>query len=285
MTTLTLTATEQGYSKLWDSMTVRPNRVETVKSIAARIKALETVFRAVQAATNVPWQWVGAVLYREADLNLKGAFCNGDPIIGTGRKTTHVPRNMGPYATWAASAIDEIKRRGLDKIARWSVERMLFEGEAFNGWGYLGKCNSPYVWCYTILYGPPEADGGKYIADHVFSRSANDVQCGLAAIWAELALIDGETAELLKDRELKPQPKVIQDATKKANAGKRKVITGAGTAATAGGASATHKATTETATPIFETPIAVILMGGGLIIAIAAVALSVRTGNLLKARW
>jgi hypothetical protein len=81
---------------------------------------------------------------------------------------------------------------GLDKVPAWTLERILYEIEKYNGWGYLGKCNSPYLWSWTNQY-----SGGKYVADHVFSRTAFDVQAGCVAILKALAEFDADVAARL----------------------------------------------------------------------------------------
>lgn len=281
----TYAAAENGYHNLWDRAKLRSLRETAAKTAADRIIADKAAFEAVQTATGVPWQWIGAVFMRESNLNMHGAFANGDPIIGTGRKTTHVPAGRGPFPTWAASAIDEIQRRKLQGVNNWSIERMLFEAEAYNGWGYLGKCNSPYVWSWTTEYGPPESQGGKYVRDGVFNAGTVDTQPGVAAIWKEMAAIDNQTNQLIARREEAPDPKVIKQAASQANAGRRHAAVGAGAAAATGASAAAHTAAVQPAVPILETPMALTMMGGGLTIMIVLVALNVRTGNLLKARW
>lgn len=283
--TLTAAETQAGYHSLWDAATIRSNRSASALTIAHRILAVKPRLVAVQVKTGVPWQWIGAIFVREADLNFRGAFANGDAVIGTGRKTYDVPANRGPFATWEESAIDEINRRGLPKIglANWSVERMLFEAEAYNGWGYLGKCNSPYDWSFTTEYGPPEEKGGKYIRDRVFSYSAVDVQCGVAAMWKALATIDADTATLLGNRQVTPPKGVIEDAKKKATAGLRKTATAGGTVAAGGAAGSISKNAGADIQANHSILLAFIIVG--VAVAAVAVSLTISTGNLLKARW
>ena len=60
----------------------------------------------------------------------------------------------------------------LDQVKVWSVERMLYECEKYNGWGYLKRGPSPYLWSWTNIY-----RGGKYVEDGVYSASAWDQPC------------------------------------------------------------------------------------------------------------
>jgi hypothetical protein len=118
---------------------------------------------------------------RESSCNFAGVLHNGEHIIGTGRKTTLVPKGRGPFSSWSDAAIDAIKLHGLHKITDWSIERLLYEAERFNGWGYQPRGPSPYVWSGTNWY-----KAGKYIADGVYSATHIDTQLGVAIIWKQL---------------------------------------------------------------------------------------------------
>jgi lysozyme family protein len=92
-----------------------------------------------------------------------------------GRKTKLVPAGRGPFATWEDAATDALKLKGLHKITDWSIERMGYEGERFNGLGYVGKgVNSAYLWAGSTL-----EQSGKYVADHVWNKSFDDPQIGV----------------------------------------------------------------------------------------------------------
>jgi lysozyme family protein len=173
--------TAAGYRKLWASATVLPGKHAAAANIAAKIIANRAPYEAVEKKTRVPWFMVG-VLH------------NGEKIIGSGRKTTLVPAGRGPFSTWEAAAIDALTMppHSLDRVPAWTIERILYEIEKYNGWGYLGKCNSPYLWSWTNEY-----SGGKYVADHVFSRTAFDVQAGCVAILKALAELDAGVAARL----------------------------------------------------------------------------------------
>ena len=59
--------------------------------------------------------------------------------------------------------------------------------------------NSPYLYGGSTIYGPPEAKGGKYVADHVFDSSVVDTQLGTGVILKALMQLDssidlGDTA-------------------------------------------------------------------------------------------
>lgn len=179
----TFEAARAGYGNLWRAAAVKGGQDDAnAELFAGKILAAEDRYKAVQAATGVPWFFVGALHMREASCNFGGVLHNGQQIIGTGQRTTLVPAGRGPFATWEESAIDALKGKGLDDVPSWPIERMLYEAERYNGWGYLGKTNSPYVWAGTT-----QEQTGKYVADHVWDASADDKQLGVAAVLKRLA--------------------------------------------------------------------------------------------------
>lgn len=230
-------ATERGYHNLWAKAAIRKERLGSADNLAKRALDNRKIYDDVTAKTGVPWFVLAAIHTRESNMSFKGVLHNGQPIIGTGRKTTIVPVGRGPFGSWVEAAIDAIAFKKLDQVQRWSVERCLFECERWNGWGYLGKGNSPYIWSWTTLY-----QSGKYVKDHVYDPYAVDVQPGCAAIFKALAKIDPSVAHALADSEPTAPPAVIKDAAKEATSTERKIAAGAGagTVATAG-----TKATTD----------------------------------------
>lgn len=162
-------------------MQVLPSRARLVDRAARYIIAHRSEYDAVEKATGVPWFMVGAIHWRESSGDFRGCLHNGDKIIGTGRKTYHVPAGRGPFWTWHASAIDALTMppHSLHRVPDWSIERVLYETEKYNGWGYWyhGDHSSAYLWAGTNI-----DHGGKYVADHVWSSSAKDNQQGAAAI-------------------------------------------------------------------------------------------------------
>jgi lysozyme family protein len=183
----TYEASHQGYLNLWTKAKVLPRRQAEVDRVAQRILANRKQYDAVEAATRVPWYLVGALHQRESSGDFHTHLHNGDSLS---EYTVHVPAHRpqvghGPPFTWIESAIDALTMRGLEKIPSWPIERVLYEAEAYNGWGYTAKgVNSPYVWGATNLQQP-----GKYIADHVWSATAEDTQLGVAAILKGLSTI------------------------------------------------------------------------------------------------
>jgi lysozyme family protein len=186
--------TAAGYHKLWSSAKILPGKRAAAEAIARKLMGHRVAYEVVEKKTGVPWFMVGVIQNREASMNFASVLHNGEKIIGTGRKTKLVPAGRGPFATWEEAAIDALTMppHSLHRIVNWTLERILYEIEKYNGWGYLGKCNSPYLWSWTTEYG-----GGKYVADHVFSRTAYDSQAGCVAILKVLAEMDAGVAARL----------------------------------------------------------------------------------------
>jgi lysozyme family protein len=192
----TFEAMKAGYKNLWKSAKVRPDCVEKVMPAVHRILKDKERYEAVEAMTGVPWFWIACAHDRESSGNFKGVLHNGQQIIGTGRKTTLVPAGRGPFDTWEEAAVDALALKGLSSIKEWTVERMLFEWERFNGFGYVKHgVNSPYVWADTN-----HEQSGKYVRDGVFDPNADDKQRGCAAVLLMLSEHDEEIKKRITGR-------------------------------------------------------------------------------------
>ena len=167
-------ALRTSYANSWAAMKVKPNLIPQLKAIADNFAANRARYDAVQQATETPWWWAAIAHKRESDCDFSTYLGNGDPL---NRVTRDVPSGRGPFPTWQAGAIDALHYDGIDKWTDWSIEGALYKFEAWNGWGYRGKTNSPYLWAWTNQY-----ESGKYIADGNYSASAIDHQPGCAAM-------------------------------------------------------------------------------------------------------
>ena len=105
--------------------------------------------------------------------------------------STIVPKGRGPFTgpdAFANGALDALRLEGFIGANDWGIARTLYRLEGFNGYGYHGKgVNSPYLYGGSTVYGPPEAKGGKYVADHVFNAGVVDTQLGTAVILKDAA--------------------------------------------------------------------------------------------------
>lgn len=221
----TFSATGKGYGNLWDQAAIKMARRKEVEWIADKAIQNKRRYMHVEHVTGCPWYVIAAIHMREGSMNFGTHLHEGSSLSG---RTKNVPKGRPktgtPPFTWEESAVDAltVAPHDMRKVGRWSVERMLYELEKYNGWGYMGRTNSPYVWAGTNVY-----SSGKYIRDGVFDPTYVDTQQGCVAIIKAIAEKDAMVADRLKDREAKP-PKEIIDAEKKNGGTAGKVITGAG---------------------------------------------------------
>ena len=102
----------------------------------------------------IPWWFIAALHYREADCLFSTHLHNGDPLT---RRTIHVPAGRplsgSPPFTWQESARDALQMSGLWGLTDWSVATALWQAERYNGFGYRTRgAVSPYLWSGTSQY-------------------------------------------------------------------------------------------------------------------------------------
>ncbi len=271
------TSTAKGYGKLWDEATVNTNKTSAALVICqTKMIKNKATYQKVEKAIGVPWYFVAALNVRESDGSLLTHLHNGDPLTA---RTVHVPagrpRAGSPPFKWYDSAIDALTMppHSLEGI-HWSVERMLYEMERYNGFGYVRRNeNSPYVWAWTTKQQP-----GKYVRDGVFSENAWDTQVGTAALLKTMATLDPAVAAALRvDREAAAPPDVIKQATKKGRTVR--------TIGAAGGTAGTVKTTATTHTSVSHVAIDMAIVGFGILaFAIGAYMVSHRT-KFIQLKW
>lgn len=222
MTFPSFEAAKAGYGKMYRSMTIRPERRAALEHTARTILRGKSRYLVVERTTGVPWFCIGLIHDREADCNFACHLHNGDngapDAMGRlTRRTTHVtagrPLSAPPW-TWEQSAKDALAVDGLDRITDWSIERILYMNEKFNGGGYVGhNVNSPYIWGGSNHYGDrsdPEQHG-KYTSDGVYNPNFIDTQLGCAPMLAVMMEMDPSIAvwlgSPLKTTVPAPEPK------------------------------------------------------------------------------
>jgi hypothetical protein len=109
-----------------------------------------------------------------------GEYVIGPSAMASGRKTVLVPRGRGPFPDWNTGAIDALTHEGYVGVTDWSLPHALFLAEAYNGWGYLGKINSPYIWSWTNLYSSGKFQENRH--GSWFNPNLRDPQPGVAAM-------------------------------------------------------------------------------------------------------
>lgn len=178
-------------------METKASKASDINTTAAHIVANKAQYQEVESATAVPWFVVGLIHAMEAGLNFKCHLHNGDPLSA---RTRQVPRGRPvagtPPFAWKDSAIDAIQYDGLDKVREWPIERICFELEKFNGWGYLqhhSEVNTPYLWSGSNHYAR-----GKYVADGQWSSTAVSGQSGAMPILKRITELDSQVASVIE---------------------------------------------------------------------------------------
>lgn len=165
-------------------------RSTQINAQAAKIEASRARYERASKATGVPWDVIGVIHYRESSGDFAGVLHNGQKIIGTGKKTTLVPKERGPFSTWEAAAIDALMNCApfAAKNKDWSIAGTLDILERYNGLGYRKKgLPSPYLWAGTDQY-----IKGKYVADGEYDPNHVDQQLGVAPILMKLREGNGD---------------------------------------------------------------------------------------------
>jgi lysozyme family protein len=178
------------YRTLWKSMTLRPSKIGAIDAIAKRILANKERYVEVSKKTGVPWFLIAGLHYRESNLNFKKHLHEGSSLNDRTKKIPKGhPKAGNPPFTWEESAYDAlVNLKGLNKIKDWSIERIIYEVERYNGFGYRNNKYplSPYVWNGSTHY-----TKGKYVDDGVYNRNHVDSQLGVIAILKRLDEMDG----------------------------------------------------------------------------------------------
>jgi lysozyme family protein len=175
------------YAADWQRMVIKDSKRETVEAIARKLIKYKPRYQAVADKAGIPWFFIAVLHQRESDADFTTHLDNGDPLSA---RTYHVPagrpRTGRPPFTWEDSAVDALTMQGLDKIKDWPIERLAFECEGYNGWGYHSHgVPSAYLWSFSNIY-----RSGKYVADGVWSSSAIDAQCGTMPMLLTMSMLD-----------------------------------------------------------------------------------------------
>jgi lysozyme family protein len=121
--------------------------------------------------------------YTDRGLDFQTHLHNKDPLTD---RTVQVPAGrpkLGqPPFTWEDSASDAVELFGATSTPDWSIARVLYFMERYNGFGYRRRqVNSPFLWNCTSQY-----TKGQFVADHVFDPEATPERCGVAALLKRL---------------------------------------------------------------------------------------------------
>jgi lysozyme family protein len=143
-------------------------------------------YETVAAKVGIPWFVIACLHRRESDQNWKACLHNGEAIIGTGKRTTKVPKGRGPFATWEEAALDAF--HGEWHAYDWDLGGILEFCERYNGLGYRKHgVQSPYVYDYTTAY-----TKGMFNRDDHWDPNLKERRAGVAAMlkcFEELGII------------------------------------------------------------------------------------------------
>lgn len=166
------------YGANYDKAEINPKYLSSAKKAAQTVLAGKERYKVIADHFGLPWWVIGCIHWREASCSFKGVLHNGEKIIGTGRKTSLVPRGRGPFETWEEAAIDAIKFDSIDtKCKRYglSLEGILKAQEAYNGMGYFNY-HPDQLSCYLYSYTNIVKPYGRYTHDgkYDYNADAND---------------------------------------------------------------------------------------------------------------
>lgn len=165
------------YQRLYDQCEIRPNRFKMVDKVVDGILADQERYESVGKALSIPWFLIAAIHNLESSRRFTRHLHNGDPLSDRTRQVpAGRPHAGNPPFTWEESAEDALKLHGLHRIEDWTLPRLLYEMERYNGWGYRSHhphVLSPYLWSYSNHY-----SRGKYVADGRWSDTAISNQSG-----------------------------------------------------------------------------------------------------------
>lgn len=164
------------YAQLWSTMEIRPEKLAGIVAAAARLKAHEDLYREAMARTGVPWLVVGIIHSMERDCDPTAHLHNGDPLTArTVQKPAGRPPTGEPPFKWIDSAVDALTSHNLDTVGDWPPERVAYELEKYNGWGYRepDRGKSAYLWSGSNHY-----TKGKFTSDDHFNPDVESDQAG-----------------------------------------------------------------------------------------------------------
>jgi lysozyme family protein len=201
MTYPTFAALAPGYTRLWAGLEPRSEHMPALREICRQLVAHRGRY---QAVAQTVWKradlWFVVALIDQMEHEPARGLCNshlhnGDSLT---HRTVQVPAGRPPLPakppfTFQASAVDALRYEGLDQVAVWTVERLAYWLERYNGGGYLNKpVENPYLASWSTAY-----VAGKYVADHRYSATAVSGQPGALTILKVLIEIDPTIAAVL----------------------------------------------------------------------------------------
>jgi lysozyme family protein len=183
------------YIRLFEAAEVRPRWTGDVAYYMSRVREFRPRYERVASRLGIPWAFIACIHALESSFDFNTHLYNGDPLSA---RTVHVPRNKpdappanGERYEWEEGAEAAMRDKELAFATDWSLPRILYRLEAYNGFGYRSQgVATPYLWSFSTLY-----DKGRFVADHRFDPNAESRQAGAAVILKQLAR-EGDIAPL-----------------------------------------------------------------------------------------
>ncbi len=175
------------YEAYYAACTVRPEHAGNVAYYVKRLTQGRPIYSQVGNDLNgISWMFIGVIHGMECGFNFAGHLHNGDPLL---TRTVHVPAGRpmagSPPFTWRQSAVDALTLKGFHEVGDWSIPRMLYLLEKYNGFGYrMRRVPTPYLWSFSNLY-----EKGKFVQDGRYDPEAVSKQCGAALMLKAVAAV------------------------------------------------------------------------------------------------
>lgn len=171
------------YAAFFEACEPASAKAANIEHYVRNLERGRPTYEKVSAATGVPWFFVGITHGMEGGFDFTTHLHNGDSLEA---RTVHVPAGRPPVGAppfaWHDSAIDALRFKHLDEEHDWSLPRILFRFESFNGMGYRSRgVPSPYLWSHSNLYVK-----GKFRSDGQFDPALVSKQTGAAVQLKEL---------------------------------------------------------------------------------------------------
>ncbi|NIW86591.1 MAG: hypothetical protein GWN09_08355 [Gammaproteobacteria bacterium] len=174
------------YVAFFHAATVRPESAGDLSFYVSRMNKHRARYEEVGEQLGIPWFFIGCIHALESSFDFNTHLFNGDPLTA---RTVHVPAGQpeaapanGTRYTWKESAHAAIVFKGLHQNEDWSLPRILYRWESYNGFGYRSRnVPTPYLWSFSSLYSK-----GRFVADHQFDENAVSKQAGAAVILKSL---------------------------------------------------------------------------------------------------
>jgi lysozyme family protein len=170
------------YVAFFHAAQARPEWEGDLSFYLAQLNRHRDRYEAAGDPLGIPWYFIGCIHALEGGFDFNTHMFNGDPLSA---RTVRVPRGQpetppanGEGYTWEESAAAAMRLKGFDQVSDWSLPRLLYRWERYNGFGYRSRgVPTPYLWGFSTLY-----DKGRFVADHEFDPSARSKQAGAATM-------------------------------------------------------------------------------------------------------